>query len=244
MRISSPCVADDIGEADVIELGQFHLQFARDAAQPVGRPMRGSLGFGRERQDDDRHIVDAAADDQRLGHADRDAVHVGADLLVHAQDRRVGTGADEEARRHHGAIVPRLRIDVLDAVDALDDGLERLGDQLHRIFGLETVGADMDVDHRHRDLRLFLARQGDQGHEAHSERGKQKERRQRRSDEGLGQLAGDAEPHVVIGCHGTSTRSPGLRPDRISTRGPSADSKVSPMMTGTSIAAAAPCTFT
>ena len=29
-----------------------------------------------------------------------------------------------------------LRIDVLDAVDALDDGLERLGDELDRVLGL------------------------------------------------------------------------------------------------------------
>ena len=67
-------------------------------------------------------------------------------------------------------------IDVLDAVDALDDGLERLGDELHRVLGLEPVGADVDVDHRHGDLRLLLARQRDQRDEAERERGEQEQR--------------------------------------------------------------------
>ena len=87
----------------------------------------------RQREHDHRDIVDAASDDQRFGNADRDAIDVGANLLVHPQDRVVGFGADQEARRHHDAVVDRLAVDVFDAVDALDDGFERLGHQLDRI---------------------------------------------------------------------------------------------------------------
>ena len=51
-----------------------------------------------------------------------------------------------------------LAVDVLDAVDALDDRLERLGDELDRVGRLQPVGAHRDVDHRDADLRLLLAR--------------------------------------------------------------------------------------
>ncbi len=58
---------------------------------------------------------------------------IGADLLVDAQDRVVRVGADQEARGHHDAVVLGLAVDVLDAVDALDDGFQRLGDQFDRV---------------------------------------------------------------------------------------------------------------
>ena len=98
----------------------------------------GGFGFGRQRQHDDGDVVDAAPDDQRLGNADRNAVEIGADLLVDAQDRILRLGADQKARRDHDAVVLGLAVDVLDAVDALDDGLERLGDQFDRVGRLAS----------------------------------------------------------------------------------------------------------
>ena len=227
-------VADDVGEPDIGQLGDLDLKLARQPREAVGRPVRRRAGLGRERDGDDGDVVDAAADDQRFGNADRDAVHIGPHLLVHAQDRRIGIGADLEARGHHGAVVGGLRIDVLDAVDALDDRLQRLGDELDRVLGLEAVGADMDVDHRHRDLRLFLARQGDQRDDAEHQRRQQEERRQRRTDEGAGQAPRDTE------LHGTSTLSPGCRPVRISVISTPSRSKVWPMMTATSTGSSVP----
>ena len=147
------------------------------------------LGLRRERQADDRHIVDAAPDDQRLRDADRDAVHVGAHLLVHAQDRFVGFRADEKARGYKHLVVIGLAVDVLDAVDRLDDGFERLGHEPRRILRLEAIRANLDIDHRHRDLRLFLARQLNKRDAAEHQGGKQKKRRQRGSDERLCQVA-------------------------------------------------------
>ena len=59
---------------------------------------------------------------------------------MNAQDRGILVRADEEARGDHDAVVLGLRIDVLDAVDALDDVLERPGDELDRLVGLVAVG--------------------------------------------------------------------------------------------------------
>ena len=64
------------------------------------------------------------------------AVEVGPHLLVHAQYRR----SDEVPTSKRAVTIARssseLGIDVLDAVDALDDGLERLGNELDRILRL------------------------------------------------------------------------------------------------------------
>ena len=170
-------LADQVGQADVLDLGDLGAQLAGDAGQVVRGDAVGGVGLRREGERQDRHVVDAAADDQRLRHPDRDAVHVGAQLFVHPQDRGVGRGADKEARGHHHLVVLGLRIDVLDPVDAFDDCLERLGDQLDGVLGPQPVGAHVDVDHRHRDLRLLLARQRDQRHDAEDDGRQQEQRR-------------------------------------------------------------------
>jgi hypothetical protein len=134
-------------------------------------------GFLRRRQGqrDDGDIIDAAPDDHRFGNADRNPVEIGAHLVMHPQDRRIRLRADEEAGRDQHLVVGGLRVDVLDPVDALDDGLQRLGDQLDRVIGLQARGAQHDVDHRHGDLRLFLARQRQKRHDAE---GKSREQEQ------------------------------------------------------------------
>ena len=93
---------------------------------------------------------------------------------------------------------------MLDAVDGLDDGLERLGHQLDRIRRLETVGIDADVDHRDADLRLFLPRDYEERDQTQRDRREQEQRRQRRADGGARQAAGDPE------VHGRTSRSPDL----------------------------------
>ena len=93
---------------------------------------------------------------------------------MHAQDRVFRLGADEEARRHHDAIVLALAVDVLDPVDGLDDGLERLGDQLHGIGCLEPIGIDADIDHGDADLRLLLARDHEKCDQPHGDGCQQK----------------------------------------------------------------------
>ena len=187
----------------------------------------------RQRQRDDRHVVDAAADDQRLGDAGGNAVIVGANFLVHAQDRIVRRGADEEARGDEDPVVDRVGVDVLDAVDRLDDGLERLGDELDGVLGLEAVGRDEDIDHRHRDLRLFLARQSDERDEAERQGRQQKQRRQRRGDEGAGEVARETR---AVGP-GSWLHQPvaGREPARISIVGSSPALAARPVCTTTSV---------
>ncbi len=130
---------------------------------------------------------------KRLGNADGNAVEIGADLVVHAQDRFVGLGAHKEARRYQHAVVKGVAVDVLDTVDRLDDGFERLGHKPRRILGLEPIGADLDVHHRHGNLRLLLARQHDKRDAAQGQGGKQEKRRQLGSDERPGEVSGNAQ---------------------------------------------------
>ncbi len=75
-------------------------------------------------------------------------------------------GADQKPRGDNDAVVLGLRVDVLDPVDAFDDVFERAGDKLDRFVRLVAVRGDDDVDHRHADLRLFLARQREDGQSA------------------------------------------------------------------------------
>ena len=154
-----PAAADDIGRADVVDLGEFVLQLLRDLEERIVRPLAGVVRPCGQREVDDRHVVDAAADDQRLRDALGQLADMGPDLLMHARDRRILIRADEEARGDDDEVVPGLRVDMLDAVDALDDVLERARHQLDSLVGLVAVGLDDDVDHRDADLRLFLARQ-------------------------------------------------------------------------------------
>jgi len=84
-------------------------------------------------QRDNGNIVDAAADNQRLRDAGRDAVVIGADLCLHPQDGIVIGGANKESRRQHDPIILGLAVDMLDAVDALDDRFQWLGQQFDRV---------------------------------------------------------------------------------------------------------------
>ena len=179
--------ADDIGRADIVDLGEFVLQLLRDLEERIVRPLAGAVRPRGQREVDDRHVIDAAADDQRLGDALGQFADMGADLLMHARDRSILIRADEEARGDDDAVVLGLRVDMLDAVDALDDVLERARHQLDRLVGLVAVGLDDDVDHRDADLRLFLARQRVERQRAGDDGRQQQERRQRRIDEGAGE---------------------------------------------------------
>src|SRR5208337_2256744 len=122
--------------------------------ETVSGPFSRLVRLGRQGQNDNRDIVDAAPDDQRLWNSFWKIRNVGADLLMDPQDGGVLVGADEEARGDDNAVVLGLRVDVLDAVDSLDDILERTGDKFDRLIRLVTVGAHQDVDHRYADLRL------------------------------------------------------------------------------------------
>ena len=210
--------AHDIGEAEVRNLDQLVLQLHGDVVEGVVVPAvaggRRQIRPRRQGQGDDRHVVDAPSDDQRVGNPQRDPIHIGPDLLMHPENRRILVGSDIEAGRDDHMVVEGLGIDMLDAVDALDDILEGLGHELRGIDGLETRRLHMDVDHGHADLRLLLAREAAQRQKPHGQRGEQQQGRQRRIDEIAGQAARQAELH---GCtSGASKTSPGRRPESTS----------------------------
>ena len=116
---------------------------------------------------------------------------------MNAKDGVLGLGPDQEARGDHHAVVFGLAVDVFHPINALDDGLERLGDQFNRIRAAQSVRVDADVDHGNADLGLFLARNDDHGDQADDQRREQEQRRQRRTDGRPGEPPRQPEIH---GC--------------------------------------------
>ncbi len=210
--------ADDESQADIVDLGDLGPQPAGIFAQSLVGPCPRRARFGRQRQHHDRHIADPPHGHLRRGNAHRDAVHIGIELLVDPGRGVFWVAAHQEARGHHHAVVFGLGIDMLHPVDALDDRLERLGHHFHGIAGREARRGNANVHHRHRDLRLFFARDRQRGNDAHQNRGKQQQRSQGRIDRRPGEPPG--YPKRSAGAHLpaflTST-SPAERPESIST---------------------------
>ena len=164
------------GDADIIDFGDFTAQLGRQIVKRAVIPLPDRAGLWCQRQNHDRHIGDAAGGDLWRGDADRNLVGVGLDLLVDAGGGGFGAGPDDKPRGHQHAIVLRLGIDVLDAIDRFDDGFERLGGQLDGIGRRQAGRGHVDIDHRHADLRLFLARDGDCGDQPDHDRRQQEQR--------------------------------------------------------------------
>ena len=205
--------AGDEGQAHVIDLGDLGAQLARQFGEGLIVPLACRARPGRERQHHDRHVVDAADRHLRRRDAHRNAVAVGLDLLVDADRRVLGVGPHQEARGDHDAVVLRLGVDMLHPVHALDDRLEWLGHQLHRLRRRQTRRRHHDVDHGDLDLRLFLARDRDRGDQPDDHRGQQEQRGQRRLDRRAGQPARKSEGHRPVPI----STSPAAAPERSST---------------------------
>ena len=143
---------------------------------------------------------------------------------MHPDNGVIGVMAHLETDRQADPIVEGLRIHMLDAVDALENILQRFGNQFHHVVRFQAIGADHDIDDGHADLRLFLARQNVQRHRAQRHRGNQQQGRQRRGNKDPGDMARNSQ------FHGRTSRSPGRRPERISTM----SSRLGPVCTTTS----------
>ena len=94
---------------------------------------------------------------------------------------------DLEARRDHDLVIVREGIDMLDLGDALDDGLQRLADQLDGVRRPQARGRHHDVDHGHADLRFLLAGDRREGQQADRNGGQQEQGREGRTDGRPGQ---------------------------------------------------------
>ena len=89
--------ADDGDGGDLIHLLDGVVQLRGEAPQLVI-----AVALARERQRQDRHIIDRARLDQRRRGARRDQVEVGEHLLVQPDDGFLFVLADEEAHDGHG----------------------------------------------------------------------------------------------------------------------------------------------
>ena len=130
--------ANNARQPDIIDLDQFLLQLFRQHPQGCVVPHIAGPWLRRQRERDNRHIIDSPPDDERHRHACRNSIQIGPDLFVHAQDRVIGIGADIEPRRHQCAVIPALRIDVLDVRNRLDDFLKRLCHLFDHICGAQA----------------------------------------------------------------------------------------------------------
>ena len=125
-----------------------------------------------QRQRDHRHVVDLHRLDDPAGHAGRDDVQVLVDLLVELDQAPLAVLAHVVADRDDRLVLAAHRVDVLHAVDLVEDLLQGRGDQLLDLRRRVAGEVDVDVGQGHDDLRVFLARRQAQGRQA-DDRGQQ-----------------------------------------------------------------------
>ena len=162
-----------------------------------------------EGQGQDRHIVDGFRHHQRLAGPGRQHAAVAHDLVVELDQRLLHRLAHQEAHGDDTHAGTAHGVEVLDPLDLPQFGLEGLDHPLLHLLWRRTGHRQVDVHHRHHDLRFLLARCHLDGKEAQQQRGSHDQRGQFRIDEGAGNLARKAE--VLHGCklHG---RKAGQRP--------------------------------
>ncbi len=162
------------GEADIVDLCDLGAQLGGEIIERLVAPLPGGPRLGRECEHDCGDVVDPAHRDLGVGNAHRDSIPIGAQLLVDTCRGVLWVRSYQEARRHHHAIIFGLGIDMLNAIDALDDGLERNADQFDGVGSGEARRHHLDVDHRHADLRLLLAGNREDGEQPDRDRRHQK----------------------------------------------------------------------
>ena len=113
-------------------------------------------------------------------------------LLVEPHQRVFFVFADQEADDHHRLTRARRRIEILDARNLPEQLLERARQPLLDFHSTRARHRQEHIDHRHDDLRLFLARQSQHGEDAQQHGSHHEQRRQLRMDEGRGHPSGEA----------------------------------------------------
>ncbi len=101
--------------------------------------------------------------------------------------------ADLETDRDHGATALGSRVGMPHARDFQHQPLQRLGNQAGYLVCRGAGILHEHVDHRHRDLRVFLARGEEQADEADQQRHDQYHRGNRRHDKQACRPACDTE---------------------------------------------------
>ena len=141
-RICCGLSADDVGEADIVDLGQFGAQLLGELVETLVRQAVSGLGFG------DSVSTTIATSLMPRPTISGSGMPIGMRSMlarIFSCTRRIASSALVPTRKRAVTMTRSSsvwRVDVLDAVDALDDGLERLGDELDGIVRLEPVGVD------------------------------------------------------------------------------------------------------
>ncbi len=195
--------ADGVGPRDVPDRREAEDQLIGDASEDV--VVGGGTG---EREVDDGHVVDLDRLDDPALHARRDDVEVLVDALVQLDEAAFAVFADVEADGDDGLVRAGHRVDVLDAVDLVEDLLQRGGDELLDLFGAVAGEVDVHIGQRDDDLRVFLAGGQQQRAEPDQQRDQdqhdRKVRVQKDPDDRVGQpvlMAGRRSPGAA-GCAG------------------------------------------
>src|SRR5688572_19666672 len=104
-------------------------------------------------------------------------------LLIEPHERVFLVLADQEADHDHRLSRARGGIQILDAGNFPEQLFDRAREPLLHLGGRSARHRDEHIDHRHDDLRLFLARQGQYGKKTKQHRRNHEQRRQLRVDE-------------------------------------------------------------
>ncbi len=124
-----------------------------------GEPAQGEVIVSRagEREREDGDIVDRARFDERRGDAGREAVEVGLEALVEADEGGLDLGADLVADDDGAEAGAGGGVEVVDAGDFPEEFFEGAGEAVFDLGGRGAGEGAEDVDHRDVDLRLLLA---------------------------------------------------------------------------------------
>ena len=138
---------------------------------PQGHVVGGPAG---QRERDHRHVVDFHRLDDPAADAGRNDVQVLVELLGELHQAPLAVLAHIVANGDDRLVLAAHRVDVLDAVDLIEDLFQGRGDQLLD-FGRRMAGKiDVHVGQGDDDLRVLLARRQAQGRQA-DDRGQQNE---------------------------------------------------------------------
>ena len=142
------------------EPGLGHLEDGLDGVVHLGgQAAQGEVvvGFRVEGEGEDGHVVDAVRLDERSRDAVRDAVEVGLQLLVEADDGLLEIGAHVETGDEQALAGGGGGVDVFHPGQFVEQLLHGHGQPLLDLLRGGAGHGNDDVDHRHLDLRLLLA---------------------------------------------------------------------------------------
>ncbi len=188
---------DDGTLRDVGNLLQIVLNLVGDGAQLVAVVVLAPQG-----QRENRHIVDGTRLDDRLRHARRNLIEVRIELAVDLDECVFLGRADQETHNHQAHSRARSGVDVFDPGDLVHEPLDGQSDAFLHLRGRGSRHGCGDVQHRHQDLRIFLARDDGDREDSERQRGHHKERRQLGVEKGVRQTSGHAQAGRTGILHG------------------------------------------